>query len=189
MQTAHELFLHELSDMLDAERKIAEALEQQEQESSVSALGKAFGKHRQQTEKQIERLEQCFSELGQEPEQTECDGIKGLIEEHDHMKEEDPAPDILDMFNATAACKVERYEITSYESLIRMAGMMGHKKAAKLLRDNLKEEQQTLKIMQQFSRKLKPENLGMEEEEQEGAEVQSISRGRSSSRQRSRKAA
>ena len=45
---------------------------------------------------------------------------------------------------------------------------MGHKKAVKLLNQNLKEEQQTLKKMESFSKKLKPENLGMGEEEEEG---------------------
>ncbi len=49
MQTAHELFLHELSDMLDAERNILEALEQQAEECSRPELQKAFETHRQQT--------------------------------------------------------------------------------------------------------------------------------------------
>ena len=73
----------------------------------------------------------------------------------------------MDIFNVVAATKVERYEISSYESLIRLAQLMGHKKAVKLLNQNLKEEQQTLKKMESFSKKLKPENLGMGEEEEE----------------------
>jgi len=72
----------------------------------------------------------------------------------------------MDIFNAGAAGKVESCEICAYESLIRLAQQMGHKKAEKLLSQNLKEEQQTLKKMQGFSKKLKPENLGMEEEEE-----------------------
>jgi ferritin-like metal-binding protein YciE len=35
----------------------------------------------------------------------------------------------MDMFNVEAATKVERYEISNYEGLIRMAQLMGHKKA------------------------------------------------------------
>ena len=42
MQTAHEFFLHELGDMLDAERKLAEALGKQAEESSRPELKKAF---------------------------------------------------------------------------------------------------------------------------------------------------
>lgn len=54
METAHELFLHEMSDMLDAEHNLLEALQQQSEESSRPDLQKAFATHRQQTEKQIQ---------------------------------------------------------------------------------------------------------------------------------------
>lgn len=177
MQTAHEFFTHELADMLDAERKLVEALGEQAEESSNPQLQKAFESHRAQTENQVERLEQCFQELGEEPEQTECAGMKGLIEEHDNMKQQDPAEDILDIFNTTAAMKVEHYEITAYESLIRLSDMMGHKKVSRLLNQNLKEEQQTLKKMEGFSKKLKPEHLGMGEEEEESEESMEAGEG------------
>lgn len=170
IQTAHELFLHELSDMLDAERKILEALEIQAGEGQNEKLQQAFQMHHEQTSGQVQRLEQCFEELGEEPEDTECAGIMGLIQEHDNMKEEEPSDDIMDIFNATAATKVERYEITAYESLIRMADMMGHNKVSRLLKQTLKEEEQTLKKMMGFSDKLKPENMGMGEDEEEGDE-------------------
>lgn len=165
MQTAHELFVHELTDMLDAEQKLVEALGTQAEESSRPDLQKAFQSHQAQTEKQVERLEQCFEILGEDPEETECKGIKGLIEEHDSFKEEDPSEDLMDIFNVGAAAKVESYEINAYEGLIRLAGMLELTKIEKLLNQNLKEEQATLKKMQTFEKKLKPENLGMEEEE------------------------
>jgi ferritin-like metal-binding protein YciE len=186
MQTAHELFLHELSDMLDAERNILEALEEQADECSRPELQKAFESHRQQTEKQVERLEQAFESLEEEPEDTECKGIQGIIAEHDEFKEEDPSEDLVDIFNVAAACKVEHYEIASYTSLINLAQQMGHKKAVKLLNQNLKEEVQTLKKMEGFAKKLKPERLMDEEEEPE--EEQSSQR-KTSSRGRSRRAA
>jgi ferritin-like metal-binding protein YciE len=187
MQTAHELFTHELADMLDAERRILEALGEQSQESSNEQLQKAFEAHRAQTEKQVQRLEECFQELEEEPEDTECAGIKGLIEEHDNIKQEEPSEDILDVFNVSAATKVERYEITAYESLIRLADMMGHKKVSKLLNQNLKEEQQTLKKMEGFATKIKPERMGMgeEEESEAGEDMVDESEGQGSSQRKS----
>jgi ferritin-like metal-binding protein YciE len=179
MQTAHELFLHELSDMLDAERKLVDALGEQAETAENSQLQKAFASHQAQTEKQAQRLEQVFEQLGEEPENTECKGMKGLLEEVESFKEEEPSPDILDVFSVGAAAKVEAYEINAYESLIQLARDMGHNKAVKLLQQNLKEEQQTLKKMQGFSKKIKPENSGMEEQEEE---ERSSSRGRGKSR-------
>jgi ferritin-like metal-binding protein YciE len=176
--------------MLDAEQQLVEALGEQADESSRPDLQKAFQSHQEQTQKQVERLHQIFESLGEEPEEVECKGIRGLIEEHNHFKEEeDPAEDILDIFNAGAAEKVESYEICAYEGLVRLAQQMGHKKAEKLLGQNLKEEQQTLKKMQGFSKKLKPENMGMEEEEgmeQDESETSGSSRKKAASSGRSR---
>jgi ferritin-like metal-binding protein YciE len=183
MQTAHELFLHELADMLDAERKLVDALGEQAGEAANPQLQKAFASHQAQTEKQVQRLEQIFEQLGEQPEETECKGLKGLLEELETFKsEEEPSEDILDVFSIGAASKVESYEINAYESLINLARDMGHNKAVKLLQQNLKEEQATLKKMQGFSKKIKPEQSGMEEEEEEGGRKQSRSSGRRSRR-------
>ena len=191
MQTAHELFLHELSDMLDAEQKLVEALGKQAGESSRPDLQKAFESHRQQTEKQVERLQQVFESLEEESEDAECKGIAGIIGEHDEfMEEEDTSEDLIDIFNAGAACKVEHYEIAAYSGLINMAQQMGHTKAVKLLNQNLKEEQQTLKKMEGFVKKLKPQRLMEEEEGEQGEEMEEPSGQRKqSSRGRSRRAA
>lgn len=191
MQTAHELFLHELSDMLDAEQKLVEALGKQAEESSRPDLQKAFESHRQQTEKQVQRLEQVFESLEEESEEAECKGIKGILEEHDEfMEEEDPSEDLIDIFNAGAACKVESYEIASYNSLLNLAEQMGHNKAVKLLGQNLKEEQQTLKKMEGFVKKLKPERLMEEEEGEEGEDMETNSSERKQpSRGRARRVA
>ena len=166
MQTAHDLFLYELGDMLNAERRLVDALGEQAEGASNPQLQKAFSAHQAQTEKQVQRLEQIFEQLGKQPEEEECKGLNGLLEELESFKQEqDPAEDILDVFSIGAASKVESYEICAYESLIDLAEDMGHTKAVKLLQQNLKEEEQTLKKMQGLSRKITPEQSGMEEEE------------------------
>nr|UXE46241.1 protein YciF [uncultured bacterium] len=163
MQTAHELLLHEMSNMLDAERRLVAALGEQAEESSNPQVKKTLVMHQRQTAGQVRRLQQAFHSLGEEPEDSECAGIKGLKEEHDNFRKENPSEDILDILNVAAAKKVERYEITAYESLVQLAQEMGHKKAAQLLRQNLREEQQTLKKLVEFSKKLKPLQMGMGE--------------------------
>jgi ferritin-like metal-binding protein YciE len=193
MQTAHQLFLHELGDILNAERNLVDALAEQADSVTDEQLKKAIADHRAQTEKQVERLEQVFEDLGEEAEEAECKGVKGLVEEWKSFKEEeDPSDDILNVVTISAAAKVESYEINAYESLIQMAQDMDHTKAVKLLQQNLKEEQQTLKKMQSFAKKIKPELSGMEEEEVDSeSEEQGSGRSRSkkSTARRGRKAA
>lgn len=167
MQTAHELFLHELGDILNAERRLVDALGEQAEGASNPQLQKAFSAHQAQTEKQVQRLEQIFEQLGEEPEEEECKGLSGLLEELETFKEQDPSEDILDVFSIGAAEKVESYEICAYESLISLAQDMDHTKAVRLLQQSLKEEEQTLKKMQVLSKKIKPEQSGMEEMEEE----------------------
>ena len=170
MQTAHELFLHELSDMLDAERKLVEALGEQAEGASNPQLQKAFAAHQVQTEKQVQRIEQIFEQLEEEPQETECKGLNGLLEELEAFKQEDPSEDILDVFSIGAAQKVESYEINAYESLIRLATDMEHTKAVRLLQQNLKEEQATWKKLDGLAKKIKPERTGHEEVEGEEEE-------------------
>lgn len=173
MQTAHELYIHELTDMLSAERQLVDALQEQAEAASNPQLKKAFESHRAQTEKQVERLQRCFEEIGEEPEETECKGVRGLIEEFkSFVEEEEPSPDILDHFACGAAAKVEQYEIKGYESLIELAESMEHNQAVKLLNQSLKEEESTLEKMEKFGERLQPENLGMEEMEEEGEEME-----------------
>src|SRR3954449_6880444 len=169
MQTGHELFVHGLNDMMDAEQQLVEALEENSNDSSRADVKKAFEQHRKETEGQIERLQQCFELLGEEAEDTECHGIRGLIAEKKAFSEEDPSDDLIDVFNVGAAIKAESYEICEYESLVEMAREMKHTKVAQLLSQNLKEEKATLKKMEGFSDRVKPNEMMPEEQRQKSS--------------------
>ena len=188
MQSAKELFIHELTDMLDAEQKLISALgELAEDHADEPQLQKGFQAHQRQTEKQVQRLQQIFEEIGEEAEESECKGMKGLLEERNSFKEEEePADDILSIFDVGAAIKVESYEISAYNSLIELAKQLDVTKAIRLLNQNLKEEQQTKTKLEAISRKLKPDNLGMEEEGEEMEEERPARRSAASSRGKSR---
>jgi len=168
MQTGREFFIHGLTDIYDAEQQLVEALSELEQDSSLPQLKKAFASHRAQTEKQVQRLQQCFEILGEQPEETECHGIRGIIQEKKSFMEEEPSQDLIDVFNVGGAIKTELYEIAEYESLIDLAEELGENRIAKLLGQTLKEEEATLKKMQGFEKKVKPEQMGEEEEEESG---------------------
>ena len=178
MQTAHEFFIYGLNEMLDTEQRLVEALGELESQSTRPELKKAFAVHRQQTEKHVERVQQVLEQLDETPEQRECQGIKGIIEEVHAFMEEQPSEDLINVFNIGAAAKSEAYEIQSYESLIQLATDMGHRKAVQLLKQNLREEEQALKKMQGFSKKIKPERSGMEGKEEEQPAIRRTRRSR-----------
>ena len=164
MQTGHELFIHELTDMLGCERRLVDALEELAGDSTNPRLKKAFESHRKETQKQVERIEKCFDLLEEQIESTECAGIKGLIEERKTFMEENPGADLVDVFDIGAGIKTESYEINAYKSMISMAREMKHTKVAKLLRQNLAEEKAALRKLEDLNKKVKPEIMMPEEQ-------------------------
>jgi len=180
MKTGHELFAHGLNDILDAEQQLVEALSQLASDSSNNELKEAFSKHRTETEGHVKRLQQCFELLGENPRQTECHGVRGLIAEKKAFSKEEPSPDLVDVFNVGAGIKSETYEICEYESLIDMAKEMKHTRVARLLNQNLKEEKAALKKLESLDEKVKPQQMMSPEEEE---------KARSASRPKARRAA
>lgn len=153
--SARELFEHELRDAYDAEHRNVEALEEMSSKVTNRDLSKAFDLHREQTRRQIDRLEKAFRSIGATPQREECAGAKGLIEEfREFVKSERPSEDVLNYFAATAAKKVEHYEIVAYESLMQLASALNVREASTALRENLAEEIATADELQTVSEKL-----------------------------------
>jgi ferritin-like metal-binding protein YciE len=178
MKTIEELFEHELKDIYGGEQSLLDALEQMASESTDREIKKAFMQHRKETQGQIKRLEKIFKSLGQKPEAETCPGIEGLIKEKKVFMRERPSEELVEFFNIGAAQKTERYEITSYESLIDMASKLGLADAVELLEQNLQEEEATLNKLKALASEFEvaEEEGDMEEEEQE--EAQTTGRGR-----------
>ena len=144
MQTIEELFEHELGDIYSAEHALLDALEQMASESSDREIKKGYMQHRKETQGQIKRLEKVFKSLGQKPEVGTCPGMEGLIKEKKVFMRQRPSEELLEFYNIGASQKVERYEITAYESLIDMADKLGMSDVVDLLEQNLHEEEMTL---------------------------------------------
>jgi ferritin-like metal-binding protein YciE len=167
MQTIEELFEHELKDIYGAEQSLLDALEQMAGESSDRDIKKGFQQHRKETQGQIKRIEKIFKMLGQKPQPETCPGMEGLIKEKKAFMREKPSPELLEFYNIGAAQKVERYEITSYESLIDMADKLGMSDAVELLEQNLQEEEATLNKLKAVASEF---DVSEEEEEVEEEE-------------------
>jgi ferritin-like metal-binding protein YciE len=139
-KTLHELFVEELRDMYDAEKRLVRALPKLAKAAESETLRQAFISHLRETEKQTTRLEQVFRSIGEKPRGKKCDGIMGIIEESNTAMEELETGPILDAALIAGAQKVEHYEIASYGTLASFADLMNHDKAKDLLGQTLEEE-------------------------------------------------
>src|SRR5690606_9403343 len=111
----------------------------------------AFEKHREETELQIERLQQCFESLGKRAQGKTCDAIEGIISEGEEIMEEYSDSPALDAGLISSAQAVEHYEITRYGTLRRWAETLGYKDIVKLIDQTLQEEGKTDKDLTQLA--------------------------------------
>jgi ferritin-like metal-binding protein YciE len=142
-KSLHDLFLDELKDMYDAEKRLTKALPKLAKAASSTELQAAFTSHLRETEGQIRRLEQVFRALDEKPKGKKCDGIMGIIEESNTMIEELEEGPVLDAALISGAQKAEHYEIASYGTLAYFADILGHDEAKNLLGETLDEEKAT----------------------------------------------
>ena len=138
--TLHEAFVDELRDMYNAEKQITKALPKMVKAASSEDLSTAFEEHLQQTQTQVERLEQVFESIDEKPRSKQCQGMAGILEEGSEILNEDMDEAMMDARLIAAAQRVEHYEMAAYGTLVAWARMMGHDDAARLLEETLNEE-------------------------------------------------
>jgi ferritin-like metal-binding protein YciE len=138
--TLHDAFIDELRDTYDAERQLTKALAKLAKTASAPALSGAFESHLEETQGQIERLEQVFESLDEKARGKHCDGIAGIIEEGKSIMEEDFDDTTMDACLIAAGQRAEHYEMAAYGTLVAWARAMGHTEAADLLQQTLNEE-------------------------------------------------
>ena len=142
-KTLNDLFLHTLKDIFYAEKQILKTLPKMAKNAESEELKQAFETHLEETQGQIERLEQVFEILGKPARGVTCEAINGLIEEGKEIMEDFADSAALDAGILAAAQAVEHYEITRYGTLKTWAEELGLRDAAKLLDQNLQEEKKT----------------------------------------------
>ncbi|MBC7818101.1 MAG: ferritin-like domain-containing protein, partial [Planctomycetaceae bacterium] len=138
--TFEDLFIEELNDMYDAEKKITKALPKMAKAATSEELVAAFEEHLAETEEQITRLEQVFESIGIKPGRKKCEAMEGLLEEGKEMIESDREGAVKDAGLISAAQKVEHYEMAGYGCLRTWASLLGYSDAAELLQQTLDEE-------------------------------------------------
>jgi ferritin-like metal-binding protein YciE len=148
----HKLFMDELKDIYWAEKNLVKALGKMQKAATSEELVKAIADHQEQTRGHVERLEQVFELLGQEPKAKKCEAMSGLIAEGQEVvddTEEDSA--VRDAGIIICSQKIEHYEISAYGSLRTLATIMGHTDAADIFSSTLAEEKEADSLLTQIA--------------------------------------
>jgi ferritin-like metal-binding protein YciE len=150
-----QLFEHELGMALGAERKVLATLKKLERSAQRDELKQQFHHHLEETEGQIENIEQAMQAIGAEG-GHESDAATGIAAEGDKLLDK-VDDELIDAVLLGAAAKTEHVEIAMYEGLITKAEAMGADDVVALLEENLEQEQHTLEEVKQASEKLSQE--------------------------------
>jgi ferritin-like metal-binding protein YciE len=147
------LFHETLKDIYFAEKHILRALPKMAKKCQSEELRLAFQHHRDETEVQIERLDQVFDLIGKAPRAKTCNAIVGLLDEGKEVMEDFAGTAALDPGLLSAAQAVEHYEISRYGTLKNWANQLGIAQAVPLFDATLAEEKKTDDLLSKLALK------------------------------------
>lgn len=143
IKTREDLFIHELSDIYSAEKQMAKALPRLARASENPDLAAAFTTHLEETQGQIERIDQVVELCEIKLKRMKCAAMEGLVEESKEVIDAIDKGPLRDAALIGGAQKSEHYEIASYGTLCELGRQLGYNDAVELLKQTLAEEKAT----------------------------------------------
>jgi ferritin-like metal-binding protein YciE len=140
MDEISKLMIEQLKDAYSAEKQALRAMAKMMKQASNEKLRQGFQMHIDQTEGQVERLEQALDRLGGKPGRKVCEAMRGLIEEASHEMGEYDKGTTMDVVLIASAQRIEHYEIAAYGTMATLAKSAGQPELARLLGETLAEE-------------------------------------------------
>ena len=150
-----EKFVHELCLTYDAEHQFLEAQQEMLGQASDEHLQSMVQNHINQTQRQIQNLEQVFGQMGLEPQRQTSQAAQGLVADGRTGLQEAEGGPVVDTLIAGAQAKVEHFEIACYRGLVTGAQQMGQdEEVVDLLQQNLLQEEETAQMVEQSAPQL-----------------------------------
>ncbi len=152
--SAQELFLHELSEVHDAEHRFVEGQQEMIEHVTDENLKAAIREHLEQTRQHAVNVRRIFTKLGEEAHRETNEVAQGLVSEARKSIQEAQSDALCDSAIVSAVIKVEHFEMGSYRSLVTGAQLMGQTEIEHLLRENMDQEEETARIAERSAGEL-----------------------------------
>lgn len=140
LNSLYDLYVGQLKDMHSAEKQLTEALPKMASAATSPELSAAFESHLDQTKIHLKTVRGLLNDLDENPSNSKCKGMEGLLEEGNEVIREQSTADAKDAALIVAAQKVEHYEIATYGGLRAFAKTLGYDDAEAKLHQTLYEE-------------------------------------------------
>jgi Mn-containing catalase len=156
LEPIQELLVDQLRDILHAEKQLQKALPKMAKAARTAQLQNLLDLHLEETNDQVERLNEIFQVLGVPARAKPCKGMAGLVAEGEEVmaegKKKDDAP--ADLALIGAAQRVEHYEIAAYTTARNLALQLHQPGIVQLLTMSLGEEENAGQLLNQIAQPL-----------------------------------
>src|SRR3954470_24292246 len=113
-----ELLTEELKDAYSAEKQALRCMQRAVRKANAEELRAGIQMHIEQTQVQIERVEQAMEKLSVRPSRKVCEAMRGLVEEAQHeIEEQDEKGPILDLVIVAGMQRIDYYEIAAWRDV------------------------------------------------------------------------
>ncbi|WP_233204257.1 YciE/YciF ferroxidase family protein [Halegenticoccus soli] len=152
VESLHDMFVYQLQGMYYTENQLVDILDEMATETTDEDISRAFADHRDETRNQVERLDNVFAALNEQPQEQEMHVVDGLNRDRMTFKEVAQGDDLLNLHCLGAGMKNERLEITAYENLLMLANQLDlGDDVTDPLQQNADEEEDALDKLQGLS--------------------------------------
>jgi ferritin-like metal-binding protein YciE len=147
MRTLKDLFLDELADRYDSEKRLVIAMPKMIKAASCKHLRALIETHLMETEGHVTKLEKVFQLFGHKHSANKCEATIGLLAEGVEVATDNKGLPVINAALVLVAQKIEHYEIASYGALREWALLLGNKPASSILKEILGEEKAANKAL------------------------------------------
>ncbi|MGI4940769.1 MAG: ferritin-like domain-containing protein, partial [Janthinobacterium lividum] len=177
-KTLKDAFYEMLKDVYYAEKAALKSLKKAAKSAQSDELKTALTEHGEQSQHQVERLQQVFEILGKPARSKVCEAMQGITSEMEEDLSDFAGSEAADDVLIGCAQAVEHYEIARYGVLKTWAKKLGLDEAESLLAETLEEEKQSDEKLSRIAESLmasgkdeEPESDEDEEKENKEAEA------------------
>ena len=129
-KTLNDAFYDTLRDVLYAEKQALKACKKSAKAATNPELKQAFEQHGQETEGQIDRLQQIFELINRPARAKTCEAMQGIMSEMEEDLGDYGASPAADAVIIGCGQAIEHYEIARYGTLISWAKQLKQEDAA-----------------------------------------------------------
>lgn len=171
-KTLKDAFYETLKDVYYAEKAGLKSLKKAAKAAQSGELRTALAEHGEQSQHQVERLQQVFEILGKPARSKTCEAMQGITSEMEEDLEDFGGSEAGDDVLIGCAQAVEHYEIARYGVLRTWAKKLGLDEAESLLAETLEEEKRSDERLSRIAEGLMASGENEEPESEEDEEKQ-----------------